>query len=171
MKIATFNVNGVNGRLPVLLNWLAERRPDVVCLQELKAPQDRFPAEAIESAGYGAVWAGQKSWNGVAILARDSAPMEVRRSLPGDVEDLQSRYLEAAVDGVLVACLYAPNGNPAPGPRFDYKLNWFDRLTGPRRRPACDGRACRACRRLQHHPLRPGRLQARAVARRRALPT
>lgn len=128
MRIATFNVNGVNGRLPVLLRWLEETRPDVVCLQELKAPQERFPAEAIERAGYGAIWAGQKSWNGVAMLARGAEPVEIRRGLPGDTEDLQSRYLEAAVEGVLVACLYAPNGNPAPGPKFDYKLAWLARL-------------------------------------------
>ena len=128
MRIATFNVNGVNGRLPVLLRWLEETRPDVVCLQELKTPQERFPAAAIERAGYGAIWVGQKSWNGVACLARGAEPVEVRRGLPGDTEDLQSRYLEAAVQGVLVACLYAPNGNPAPGPKFDYKLAWLGRL-------------------------------------------
>lgn len=128
MRIATFNVNGVNGRLPVLTRWLEETRPDVVCLQELKAPQERFPAGALERAGYGALWLGQKSWNGVALLARDNQPVEVRRGLPGDAEDAQSRYLEAAVQGVLVACLYAPNGNPAPGPKFDYKLAWLERL-------------------------------------------
>jgi exodeoxyribonuclease III len=128
MRIATFNVNGVNGRLPVLLRWLQETTPDVVCLQELKAPQDRFPSEALARAGYSGPWVGQKSWNGVAILARDRAPVELRRGLPGDPEDLQSRYLEAAVDGVLIACLYAPNGNPAPGPKFDYKLTWLERL-------------------------------------------
>lgn len=129
MKIATFNVNGVNGRLPVLLRWLDEAKPDVVCLQELKAQHDNFPRAAIEAAGYGAVWHGQKSWNGVAILARDCQPHETRRGLPGgDQEDTQSRYIEAAVRGVLVACLYLPNGNPAPGPKFDYKLGWFARL-------------------------------------------
>lgn len=128
MRIATYNVNGVNGRLPVLLRWLEEARPDVVCLQELKAPDERFPAAAIEGAGYGAIWHGQKSWNGVAILARGAAPMEIRRGLPGEPEDVQSRYLEAAVNGVLVACLYLPNGNPAPGPKFEYKLRWFERL-------------------------------------------
>jgi exodeoxyribonuclease III len=129
MRIATFNVNGVNGRLPVLLRWLEEARPDVVCLQELKTVSERFPAAAIEAAGYGAVWLGQKSWNGVGILARGSAPVETRRGLPGEPEDLQSRYIEAAVGGVLVGCLYLPNGNPAPGPKFDYKRRWFDRLT------------------------------------------
>ena len=128
MKIATFNVNGINGRLPVLLRWLNEARPDVVCLQELKAPQEKFPARAIRDAGYGAVWQGEKSWNGVAILGRDADPIETRRGLPGDPDDAQSRYIEAAVQGLLIGCLYLPNGNPAPGPKFDFKLRWFDRL-------------------------------------------
>jgi exodeoxyribonuclease-3 len=128
MKIATFNVNGVNGRLSVLLRWLAEAGPDIVCLQELKAPQERFPAAALEAAGYGAVWHGQKSWNGVAILARGAVPVETRRGLAGDPDDAHSRYIEAAVNGILVGCLYLPNGNPAPGPKFDYKLRWFERL-------------------------------------------
>ena len=128
MKIATFNVNGINGRLPVLLRWLKEAEPDVVCLQELKAPDDRFPQAAIEKAGYGAIWQGQKSWNGVAILAKGSEPLETRRGLPGDTGDAHSRYIEAAIDGVLIGCLYMPNGNPAPGPKFDYKLKWFERL-------------------------------------------
>jgi exodeoxyribonuclease III len=129
MKIATYNVNGVNGRLPVLLRWLGETAPDVVCLQELKAPQEKFPEQAIRDAGYLALWHGQKSWNGVAILARSAAPVEVRRGLPGDPEDVHSRYIEATVDGVIVGCLYLPNGNPAPGPKLDYKLRWFERLT------------------------------------------
>ncbi|WP_052574052.1 exodeoxyribonuclease III [Haloferula sp. BvORR071] len=129
MKIATYNVNGVNGRLPVLLRWLHEAEPDVVCLQELKAPEEKFPLLAIQEAGYGAVWHGQKSWNGVAILRRGADPVETMRGLPGDPEDLHSRYIEAAVEGVLIACLYLPNGNPAPGPKFDYKLRWFDRFT------------------------------------------
>lgn len=129
MKIATFNVNGVNGRLPVLLRWLEEAEPDVVCLQELKAPQEKFPIAAIRATGYEAIWHGQKSWNGVAILARGVQPIETRRGLPGDLEDLHSRYIEAAVDGILVGGLYLPNGNPAPGPKFDYKLRWFERLT------------------------------------------
>ncbi len=129
MKIATFNVNGVNGRLPVLLRWLAEYQPDVACLQELKAPQEKFPEAAIRQAGYGAIWQGQKSWNGVAILARGRDPLENRRGLPGDPEDVHSRYLEARVDGILIGCLYLPNGNPAPGPKFDYKLRWFERFT------------------------------------------
>ncbi len=129
MKIATFNVNGVNARLPVLLRWLDESRPDVACLQELKAPDEKFPAAAVEAAGYGAVWHGQKSWNGVAILARGGQPRETRRGLPGDPDDSHSRYIEAEVSGVTVGCLYLPNGNPAPGPKFDYKLKWFERLT------------------------------------------
>lgn len=128
MRIATFNVNGVNGRLPVLLRWLAEAQPDIVCLQELKAPQDRFPEAAIAKAGYAAIWHGQKSWNGVAILSRIGTPVETRRGLPGDPDPMQSRYIEAAVAGVLVAGLYLPNGNPRPGPKFDYKLAWLDRL-------------------------------------------
>jgi exodeoxyribonuclease-3 len=129
MKIATYNVNGVNGRLPVLLRWLSETNPDIVCLQELKAPQEKFPQQAINDAGYHALWHGQKSWNGVAILARSGTPQEVRRVLPGDPEDSHSRYIEAMVDGVVVGCLYLPNGNPAPGPKLDYKLHWFERLT------------------------------------------
>ena len=129
MKIATYNVNGVNGRLPVLLEWLAEARPDVVCLQELKAPQEKFPEAAIRDAGYGAIWLGQKSWNGVAILTRGEPPVETRRGLPGDPDASHSRYIEATVDGVLIGCLYLPNGNPAPGPKFDYKLAWFDALS------------------------------------------
>ncbi len=128
MKIATYNVNSINARLPNLLRWLGETSPDVVCLQELKAPQDKFPEGAIRDAGYGVVWHGQKSWNGVAILARGADPVEVGRALPGDPDDLHSRYLEAHVHGLLVGCLYLPNGNPAPGPKFDYKLRWLDRL-------------------------------------------
>jgi exodeoxyribonuclease-3 len=128
MRIATFNVNGITSRLPALLQWLEETQPDVACLQELKAPQEKFPEAAIKDMGYQAIWQGQKSWNGVAILARGVAPQEVRRGLPGDDDDAQSRYIEAAVNGVLVACLYLPNGNPAPGPKFDYKLGWFERL-------------------------------------------
>jgi exodeoxyribonuclease-3 len=128
MKIATYNVNGVNGRLPVLLRWLSASAPDIVCLQELKAPQEKFPEKAIQDAGYEAIWHGQKSWNGVAILSRVGKPAEVRRALPGDPEDLHSRFIEAVVDGLQIGCLYLPNGNPAPGPKFDYKLRWFDRL-------------------------------------------
>jgi exodeoxyribonuclease-3 len=129
MKIATFNVNGITARLPELLTWLEQKHPDIVCLQELKAPQERFPEAALRAAGYGFVWHGQKSWNGVAILARGSEPLERRRVLPGDPQDLHSRYIEATVGGIVVGCLYLPNGNPAPGPKFDYKLGWFDRLT------------------------------------------
>jgi exodeoxyribonuclease III len=128
MKIATYNVNGINGRLPVLLRWLDQAEPDVVCLQELKAPDEKFPAAALEQAGYGALWHGQKQWNGVAILARDATPIERRRGLPGDPEDVHSRYIEAEVHGLIVGCLYLPNGNPAPGPKFDYKLQWLARL-------------------------------------------
>ena len=128
MKIATFNVNGINGRLPVLLRWLEEAQPDIACLQELKAAEENFPEAALADAGYGAIWDGQKSWNGVAILARDVEPQETRRGLPGDSDDAQSRYIEAAIDGILVGCIYLPNGNPAPGPKFDYKLQWFERL-------------------------------------------
>jgi exodeoxyribonuclease-3 len=130
MKIATYNVNGINGRLPVVLEWLAEARPDVVCLQELKAPQEKFPAAAIRDAGYGAIWLGQKSWNGVAILTRGEPPVETRRGLPGEPDAAHSRYIEATVNGVLIGCLYLPNGNPAPGPKFDYKLAWFDAFLG-----------------------------------------
>ena len=128
MKIATFNVNGVNSRLPRLLEWLAESRPDVACLQELKSPDMSFPAAAIREAGYGVVFHGQRSWNGVAILARGSEPIETGRGLYGNSEDSQSRYIEAVVNGVIVGCLYLPNGNPQPGPKFDYKLEWFERL-------------------------------------------
>ena len=128
MKIATFNVNGINGRLPRLLEWLAETQPEIVCLQELKAPQERFPRAELERAGYGAVWHGQKSWNGVAILAKGVNPIETRKGLPGDPDDVQSRYIEAAVRGLIVGCLYLPNGNPSPGPKFEFKLRWFERF-------------------------------------------
>ena len=128
MRIATFNVNGIKSRLPHLLQWLDREQPDVACLQELKAQDGGFPIAAIREAGYGAIWQGQRAWNGVAILARGGDPVEVRRGLPGGRKDTQTRYLEAAVDGVLVACLYLPNGNPRPGPKFDYKLAWFERL-------------------------------------------
>lgn len=128
-KIATYNVNGINGRLSVLLRWLAEASPDIVCLQELKAPNDKFPAKALLDAGYNAIWHGQKSWNGVAILARDKEIIEVRRALPDNEEDTHSRYIEAIIDNTLIACLYLPNGNPAPGPKFDYKLRFYERLT------------------------------------------
>jgi len=128
MRIATYNVNGINGRLPVLLRWLGETQPDIVCLQELKAPQENFPEQQIKDAGYNVIWHGQKSWNGVAILTRGLEIKERRRVLPGDPEDLHSRYIEADVDGIIVGGLYLPNGNPAPGPKFDYKLGWMERL-------------------------------------------
>jgi len=128
LKVATFNVNNVNKRLAPLLAWLARASPDVVCLQETKAENAAFPARALREAGYGAIWDGERSWNGVAILARGGAPIETRRGLPGDASDKQCRYIEAAVRGVLVGCLYLPNGNPQPGPKFRYKLVWFERL-------------------------------------------
>lgn len=128
MKIATFNVNGVNGRLPRLLEWLDEAAPDVACLQEIKTGDATFPGAALERAGYGAIWHGQRAHHGVAILARGEKPAEVRRGLPGDPEDRESRYLESRVKGLTVASVYLPNGNPQPGPRFDYKLAWFERL-------------------------------------------
>jgi exodeoxyribonuclease-3 len=128
MLLATFNINNVNRRLENLLDWLEEARPDVVCLQELKAAQRDFPQAALRDAGYRAVWVGQKTWNGVAILARNAEPVLIRDRLPGDPADTQARYVEAAVRGVIVACLYAPNGNPQPGPKFDYKLAWLARL-------------------------------------------
>jgi exodeoxyribonuclease-3 len=128
MKIATFNINNINRRLPNLLAWLDAARPDVVCLQELKAGQNQFPQEALREAGYTAAWVGEKTWNGVAILARKSEPVVIRRSLPGDPKDIQARYIEAAVKGVVIACVYAPNGNPQPGPKFAYKLAWLARL-------------------------------------------
>ena len=128
LKIATYNVNGVRSRLPHLLKWLEKEAPDIACLQELKALNEGFPATEIRDAGYGALWKGQRSWNGVAILSRGADPIESRVELPGDRKDDQSRYLEAAAHGVIVGCLYLPNGNPQPGPKFDYKLAWFERL-------------------------------------------
>ena len=134
MKIATFNINNVNRRLPNLLAWLKAAKPDVVCLQELKCEQGAFPAQALAKAGYKAVWKGQRTWNGVAILARGAEPVVTRAALPGDKEDTQSRYIEAAVGGVLIACIYLPNGNPQPGPKFEYKLAWFKRLNAHARK-------------------------------------
>lgn len=129
MKIATYNINSIRNRLPPLLEWLGETQPDVVCLQELRIFHEEFPVEALRDAGYGALWQGQKPrYNGVAILARGAAPTETRRGLPGDPDDAHARYLEAAIDGIVVGCLYAPNGNPQPGPKFDYKLAWLERL-------------------------------------------
>ena len=129
MKIATYNVNGINGRLPVLLRWLKEAKPDLVCLQELKTTADKFPLNAINAAGYSAIWHGQKSWNGVAILSRGEELQETRRSLPGDPLDTHSRYIEAIVHKLVIGCIYLPNGNPYPGPKFEYKLKWFKRLS------------------------------------------
>ena len=128
MKIATYNVNGIKSRLPNLLAWLDRERPDVACLQELKAMDAAFPQKELNAAGYSCLWKGQRSWNGVAILSRGREAVEIRRELPGDPSDDHSRYLEAAVDGIIVACLYLPNGNPQPGPKFDYKLAWFERF-------------------------------------------
>ncbi|MER9678756.1 exodeoxyribonuclease III [Mesorhizobium sp. M0184] len=128
MKIATFNVNNINSRLPNLLAWLAAAKPDIACLQELKARQTQFPRTVLAAAGYGAVWVGQPTWNGVAILSRGAEPVLTREALPGDDSDQQARYIEAAVNGIVVACLYAPNGNPQPGPKFRYKLAWHERL-------------------------------------------
>ncbi|MEQ7801781.1 exodeoxyribonuclease III [Pedobacter sp. ASV1-7] len=128
MKIATYNINGINARLENLLRWLKEASPDVVCLQELKAPDDRFPEQSLLDAGYHSIWHGQKSWNGVAILSRYGEIQETRRGLNGDPEDLHSRYIEAFINDVVIGCLYLPNGNPFPGPKFDYKLKWIERL-------------------------------------------
>lgn len=128
MKIATFNINGINRRLPNLMAWLADAAPDIVCLQELKAADRQFPATALADAGYHAVWKGEPGWNGVAILTRGNPPILTRDSLPGAPDDHQARYIEAACNGVIIGCLYAPNGNPRPGPKFDYKLAWTQRL-------------------------------------------
>ena len=128
LKIVTYNVNGIKARLPRLIEYLSEAAPDIVCLQELKSADDGFPVKDVEAAGYGAVWHGQKSWNGVAVLARGSQPIERRRGLAGEPDDEHSRYLECDVGGLVVASLYLPNGNPRPGPKFDYKLRWIDRL-------------------------------------------
>ena len=128
LKVATYNVNGVNGRLPRLLEWLNETRPDVVCLQEIKTTDAKCPARALEEAGYGSLWHGQRAHHGVAILAKGERPVEIRRGLPGDELDQQARYLEAQVRGLVIASVYLPNGNPQPGPKFDYKLAWFERF-------------------------------------------
>jgi exodeoxyribonuclease III len=128
MKIATFNINNINRRLPNLLRWLRSAKPDIVCLQELKAADDEFPHASINKAGYHAVWHGQKTWNGVAILSRKAEPVLIRTVLPGDRNDHEARYIEAAISGIIIACLYLPNGNPQPGPKFDYKLAWLARL-------------------------------------------
>lgn len=134
MKLATFNINNINRRLPNLLAWLKTAKPDIVCLQELKCTDREFPEKTLAEAGYRAEWCGQKTWNGVAILSRHGAPIVTRRSLPGDLNDTQARYIEAAVEGILIGCLYLPNGNPQPGPKFDYKLAWFKRLAAHARK-------------------------------------
>ncbi len=128
IRVASYNINGITTRLEVLLRWLREFQPDIVCLQELKAPDERFPRKELAEAGYASIWHGQKSWNGVAILSRVGEPVETRRGLPDDPDPSHSRYIEAAVCGILIGCLYLPNGNPWPGPKFDYKLAWMDRL-------------------------------------------
>ncbi len=135
MRIATFNINGIKARLPRLVEWLTETQPDVACLQEIKTQDEGFPIKDIEAAGYGAIWHGQKGFNGVAILAKGRAPMEVARGLEGEAEDDHSRYLEADVNGVRIATIYLPNGNPQPGPKFDYKIRWMTRLRQPTRHP------------------------------------
>lgn len=129
LKVSIWNINGINSRLPLLLKWLKEAKPDIVCLQELKAPNNQFPEQAINDAGYHALWNGQKSWNGMAILSRSLPIQELRRKLPGDKNDEQARYLEAIVGKMVIACIYLPNGNPYPGIKFDYKLKWFSRLS------------------------------------------
>lgn len=128
MKIATFNVNGVNGRLPRIIEWLTETRPDIVCLQELRTDDSKFPAEALQRAGYGAAWHGQRAHHGVAVLAKDSTPKEIRRGLPGEASDKQARYLEVEARGLVIGSIYLPNGNPVPSNNFDYKLRWFERF-------------------------------------------
>jgi exonuclease III len=159
MKIATFNINNVNKRLANLLDWLGVARPDVACLQELKATDSEFPFAAIEKAGYGAVWRGQKSWNGVAILARDGEPVVTRTALPGDPADTQSRYIEAAVGAVLIATLYAPNGNPQPGPKNTSSFGW----SGSWRTPPSFMRSMRpSCWRATTTSCRPKRISTRA---------
>ncbi len=140
MKVATYNVNGVNGRLPRLVEWLAEARPDIACLQELKTDDAKFPAARLEEAGYGAVWHGQRAHHGVAILARGAKPVEVGRGMPGDPGDVQARYLEADVKGLRVASVYLPNGNPTGSPNFAYKLAWFERFIAHARRLLDAGR-------------------------------
>lgn len=134
LTVATFNVNGIRTRLPHLLRWLDKEKPDIACLQELKSVDQGFPREDIEKAGYHARWVGQSSWNGVAVLTRGSESTEIRRNLPGDPSDTQARYLEVDAFGMTVACVYLPNGNPQPGPKFDYKLKWFDRFIGHARK-------------------------------------
>ena len=140
MRVATYNVNGVNGRLPRLIEWLRETAPDVVCLQELKTDDTKFPAAALKDAGYGAIWHGQRAHHGVAILAKGELPRELRRGLPGEPDDKHTRYLEAEAKGIIVASIYLPNGNPVPSANFDYKLRWFERLIRYAKRLYASGR-------------------------------
>src|SRR4051794_38962270 len=170
MRIATYNVNGVNGRLPVLLRWLEEAAPAVVCLQELKAPQDKFPEAAIREAGYGAIWKGEKSWNGVAILVRGEDPVETQRGLPGDPEDAQSRYLEAAVGGLIIWLPLSPERQSRTGPKVRLQAAVGRPPLEAGAGPSRDRRSCRVGRRLQRHADGVGRLQAGALGRRRAIP-
>ena len=128
MKIATYNINGIRARLPRLLEWLERERPDVACLQELKCADESLPVLDIEGAGYRALWHGQKGFNGVAILVRGMTPQLRRIGLPDDPDDLHSRYIEAEVDGIVIASLYLPNGNPVGTEKFEYKLRWMERL-------------------------------------------
>ena len=169
LRIASYNINGINSRLHVLTRWLEEFQPDIVGLQELKCTDEAFPREAIEALGYSAIWHGQRSWNGVALLSKVGEPVETRRALPGDPNLEQSRYIEAAVCGILVGNMYAPNGNPKPGPKFDYKLAWLDALSDACAGPARQRGAGDPDRRLQRHPDRSGRLQARALGQGRAV--
>ena len=162
MKIATFNINNINRRLPNLLQWLETARPDVVCLQELKAADAEFPERAIARSGYRAVWRGQKTWNGVAILSRGAEPVVTRTALPGDEADAEARYIEAAVNGIIIACIYLPNGNPQPGPKFDYKLAWFKRLQAHARSLLAES-AGGSRRRLQCRPDRNRHLSDQIV--------
>ena len=164
MKIATFNINGINGRLPALLQLAGEGIPDIVCLQELKAPDEALPQLAIRSAGYGAIWHGQRSWNGVAILQKGGEPVETDAACPAIRTMSHSRYIEAAIDGVIVGCLYLPNGNPQPGPKFDYKLAWFERFNRARADTAQVAPAGDPGRRLQRGADRFRHLQPEVVA-------
>ena len=169
LRIASYNINGINPRLPVLLRWLEEFQPDVVGLQELKCTDEAFPAKDIEALGYSAIWHGQQRWNGVAILSRVGEPVETGRGLPGDPDDEQSRYIEAAVCGLLIGNLYLPNGNPWPGPKFDYKLAWMDRLHAHARHLLDSGLPAMLIGDFNVIPDRAGRLQAGALGEGRAL--
>jgi exodeoxyribonuclease-3 len=162
-RIASFNINNINKRLENLLAWLAKAKPDVACLQELKAGQGAFPADALRDVGYESVWSSERSWNGVAILARDRVPVLVQSSLPGDPKDVQARYIEAAVNGILITSLYLPNGNPQPGPKFDYKLAWFERLISHTAELLTEGVPVVLAGELQRRAERPGHLPTRSL--------